>query len=129
VRELSEQSAGVTVEIERLAADSRDVAERASGQLGALVPVIERTATLAQTVAEASREQSTGVEEVGRAMLHVDTLTQQNAAAAHELAATAGELAAQAETLRTLVATFRVAEDVAIARQVRSSRGGAHATR
>jgi methyl-accepting chemotaxis protein len=109
VRQLSEQSQTVSAEIEKLALESRDTSEQAGEQLAALLPVIERTATLVQVVAGASREQASSVEDVTKAMQHVDELTQQSAASAEELAATAEELAAQAESLRALVAAFRIA--------------------
>ena len=73
------------------------------------MPVIRRTAELVQEVAAASREQSSGVLEINRAMGQVDQVTQRNASAAEELASTAEELAAQAESLQDLVAHFRVA--------------------
>jgi methyl-accepting chemotaxis protein len=111
VRQLSEQSQSVTAEIEKLAIESRDTSEQAGEQLAALLPVIERTATLVQAVAGASREQATSVEDVAKAMQHVDDLTQQSAASAEELAATSEELAAQAEALRALVAAFRIVEE------------------
>ena len=113
VRQLSAQSESVTAEIERLALESRGASEQAGEQLSALLPVIERTAMLVQQVAGASREQATSVEDVTRAMQHVDDLTQQSAASAQELAATAEELSAQAEALRALVATFRIVEEEA----------------
>jgi methyl-accepting chemotaxis protein len=115
VRQLSEQSQSVTAEIEKLAIESRDTSEQAGEQLAALLPVIERTATLVQVVAGASREQASSVEDVAKAMQHVDELTQQSAASAEELAATAEELAAQAEALRALVAAFRIVEEEAYA--------------
>ena len=108
VRELSEESRSVSVEIEKLAGRSRTIAQRAGGEIDALVPVIERTAALVQAVSAASLEQAQSVEQVSLAMGHVDDLTQQSAASAEQLAATASELAAQAESLRDLVAFFRV---------------------
>jgi methyl-accepting chemotaxis protein len=110
VRQLSAQSENVTTESERLAVESRGASEQAGEQLAALLPVIERTATLVQAVAGASREQAASVEDVGRAMHHVDELTQQSAASAQELAATSEELAAQADALRALVAAFQIVE-------------------
>ena len=110
VRELSEESRNVSVEIETLAGRSRKIAQRAGGEIDALVPVIERTAELVQAVTAASKEQAESVEQVSVAMGHVDDLTQQSAASAEQLAATASELASQAETLRELVAFFRVGD-------------------
>jgi methyl-accepting chemotaxis protein len=108
VRDLSEESRAVSMEIETLAGRSRKIAQRAGGEIDALVPVIERTAELVQAVTAASQEQAQSVEQVSLAMGHVDDLTQQSAASAEQLAATASELAAQAESLRELVAFFQL---------------------
>jgi methyl-accepting chemotaxis protein len=61
-----------------------------------------------QEVAAASREQSSGVDQVNKAMARVDQVTQRNASAAEELGSTAEEMAAQAEGLEQLVAFFHV---------------------
>jgi methyl-accepting chemotaxis protein len=72
------------------------------------LPVIRQTADLVQEVAEASREQATGVVQINKAMAQVDEVTQRNAAAAEELASTAEELATQAQALRTTMDFFHV---------------------
>ena len=57
-----------------------------------------------------AERQAAGLDEVSRAMVQVDTVTQRNAASAEELAAMAEELSAQSETLLELVAYFRTDE-------------------
>ena len=52
---------------------------------------------------------------MNQAMNHVERVTQRNASAAQELAATVEEMSAAAESLRDLVAYFRV-EDTAFRR-------------
>jgi methyl-accepting chemotaxis protein len=59
-----------------------------------------------QEVAATSREQSSNVAQVGQAMERIDTVTQQNVAAANELSATAEQVAAHAGRLAELVAYF-----------------------
>ena len=108
VRKLAERSQTAAREIGSLAVSSVKVAERSGRLLAELVPSIRKTTNLVQEVATASTEQSAGVNQMNRAMMHVDQVTQRNASAAEELASTAEEMSAQAETLQQLIAFFRV---------------------
>jgi methyl-accepting chemotaxis protein len=76
--------------------------------LARLVPDIQKTAELVREIAAASGEQSTGVEQVNRAMQQLDQVVQQNASAAEEMASTSEELAGQAEVLQSTIAFFKV---------------------
>jgi methyl-accepting chemotaxis protein len=109
VRKLAERSQAAANEISALAGKSVKVAERSGELLAELVPTINKTATLVQEVALASREQAMGVAQINKAMSQVDSVTQQNASASEELASTAEELAAQAESLQQIVSVFQIA--------------------
>lgn len=109
VRKLAERSQTAAQEIGGLAANSVDVAERSGELLKELVPAIKKTAELVQEVTSSSREQSSGVTQINKAMTSVDTVTQRNASSAEELSSTAEELAAQSEALQQLMGFFRVA--------------------
>jgi methyl-accepting chemotaxis protein len=109
VRKLAERSQTAAQEIGGLAVNSVGVAERSGELLKELVPSIKKTAELVQEVSASSREQSTGVTQINKAMAAVDTVTQRNASSAEELSSTAEELAAQSEALQQLMAFFRVA--------------------
>ncbi len=108
VRKLAERSQAAAREIGTLAGASMRVADRSGRLLGELVPSIRKTTSLVQEVATASTQQSAGVHQMNKAMMHVDEVTQRNASAAEELASTAEEMSAQAETLQQLVSFFRV---------------------
>jgi len=108
VRKLAERSQVAAQEIGSLTISSLKVAEHSGALLKDLVPAIRKTAELVQEVTTASREQSTGVNQVNRAMIQVDQVTQNNAAAAEELSGTAGQLTAQAQELQKLVSSFRI---------------------
>jgi len=110
VRKLAERSQTAAQEISGLAASSVKVAEQAGQSLVDLVPAIKKTAELVQEVAAASREQSSGVTQMNKAMGQVDQATQRNAAAAEELSSTAEELAQQAANLQQLMAFFQSGE-------------------
>jgi methyl-accepting chemotaxis protein len=109
VRKLAERSQTAAQEIGGLAGNSVGVAERSGELLKELVPAIKKTAELVQEVSASSREQSSGVTQINKAMAAVDTVTQRNASSAEELSSTAEELAAQSEALQQLMAFFRVA--------------------
>jgi len=109
VRKLAERSQTAAQEIGGLAANSVAVAERSGELLKELVPAIKKTSELVQEVSASSREQSSGVVQINKAMASVDTVTQRNASSAEELSSTAEELAAQSEALQQLMAFFRVA--------------------
>jgi methyl-accepting chemotaxis protein len=109
VRKLAERSQTAAQEIGGLATNSVDVAERSGELLRELVPAIKKTAELVQEVTSSSREQSSGVAQINKAMTSVDTVTQRNASSAEELSSTAEELAAQSEALQQLMGFFRVA--------------------
>jgi methyl-accepting chemotaxis protein len=108
VRKLAEGSRAAAKQISTVAADSVKIAEQSGHLLQALVPSIDTTSHLMKGVAATSSEQSSGVGQLNKAMLGLNDVTQQNAAAAEELSSTAEEMAAQAEALLQLVRFFQV---------------------
>jgi methyl-accepting chemotaxis protein len=74
-----------------------------------LVPDIRKTAELVQEIAAASAEQTTGANQVSKAMQQLDQVIQQNSSAAEEMASTAEELSSQAQQLQSAIAFFKVA--------------------
>jgi methyl-accepting chemotaxis protein len=111
VRKLAERSQAAAKEITRLTGSSQEVAEASGALLLELVPSIRKTANIVQTVAAASSDQASGIEQVTRALGQVDEITQRNAAAAEQLAAMAEEMSAQADTLQRQVSFFKVKGD------------------
>jgi len=111
VRKLAERSQAAAKEISSLASDSVKVAELSGKLLDELVPSIQKTAELVQEVSAASREQSSGVNQINKAMAQVDQVTQRNASAAEELSSTAEEMASQSEGLLQLMGFFIVTGD------------------
>ena len=59
-------------------------------------------------IAAASQEQSAGIDEVNRAILQMDELTQQNAALVEEAAAASESMGEQAEDLNQMMSFFTV---------------------
>jgi len=110
VRKLAERSQVAAGEIGQLSSSSVQVAERAGVMLSSLVPDIQRTAELVQEISAASREQTSGAEQINGAIQQLNQVVQQNAGATEEIASTAEELSSQAEQLKTTIAFFRVAD-------------------
>lgn len=109
VRKLAERSRVAAQEIDGLARSNVQLAERAGELLTEMVPAITKTSDLVQEIAASSIEQSTGLAQVNTAMLQINRVTQQNAAAAEELAATAEQTNDQSLHLQQLMAFFKVA--------------------
>jgi methyl-accepting chemotaxis protein len=108
VRKLAERSQKAAGEIAKLSTSSIAVAEKAGRMLVKLVPDIEKTSELVQEISAASREQSSGADQMNSAILDLNKVTQQNAGAAQEVSATAEELSAQAEQLQVAIEFFKV---------------------
>ncbi|MBL9204138.1 MAG: MCP four helix bundle domain-containing protein [Opitutaceae bacterium] len=108
VRKLAERSQTAAGEISKLTAGGVRVAADAGAMLVKLVPDIRRTAELVQEISASSAEQSTGANQVSKAMQQLDQVIQQNSAASEEMASTAEELSSQAQQLQATIAFFRV---------------------
>jgi len=114
VRTLAQRSAEAAKEIKSLIGDSVERVEqgaslvnRAGETMDQVVTAIGRVAQIVREISSASREQSTGVSQVGQAISQMDEATQQNAALVEESAAAAESLKHQAEELVKLVSTFK----------------------
>jgi methyl-accepting chemotaxis protein len=108
VRKLAERSQAAAAEISRLTVDGVQTAEGAGELLAKLVPDIQKTAELVREIAASSAEQSTGANQVNKAIQQLDQVIQQNSAASEEMASTAEELSGQAEVLQSTIAFFRI---------------------
>ncbi len=108
VRKLAERSQTAAAEISELSSSSVEVAEKAGEMLSKLVPDIKKTAELVQEISVASNEQSSGAEQINKAIQQLDQVIQQNASASEEMASTSEELSSQAEQLKEAVSFFKV---------------------
>jgi methyl-accepting chemotaxis protein len=123
VRALAQRSATAAKEIKDLIQDSVRKVEAGStlvnqsGQsLDDIVAAVKRVTDIIAEIAAASQEQSTGIDQVNRAVTQMDQVVQANAAQTEELSSTAQTLATQARELQALVGRFRLADDGPVAR-------------
>ena len=110
VRKLAERSGTAASEISELSSSSVAVAEDAGQMLQALVPDIEKTASLVQEIAAASDEQNAGAKQINQAINQLDTVIQRNASASEEVASTSEELSGQGQQLQIAMSFFTVAD-------------------
>ncbi len=118
VRKLAERSQVAAGQINNLSVSSVQVAEKAGEMLNRIVPDIQKTAELVQEISVASREQNSGADQISKALLQLDEVTQQTAQASEELAATSEELSSSAlqlssvhvKQLHDAIAFFRTEE-------------------
>nr|CRH05659.1 putative bifunctional Nitrate/nitrite sensing protein NIT, Methyl-accepting chemotaxis protein [Candidatus Magnetococcus massalia] len=108
VRKLAERSQGAAGEITGIANSSVEVAEKAGQLLGDLVPDIEQTAELVQSIATASQEQSQGASQINMAIQQLDQVIQQNAGLASSMSEAARELSGEAQSLQSTITFFRL---------------------
>lgn len=116
VRKLAERSQIAAAEISRLTADGVQRADGAGQMLARLVPDILKTAELVREIAAASAEQGAGTTQVGKAMLQLDQVIQQNASASEEMSTGSDALSDQAGLLQSAISFFKVAETKAQSR-------------
>ncbi len=115
VRHLAQRSATAAKEIKGLITDSVAKIENgsqlvdASGKaLTAIVESVKRVTDIVADIAAASSEQSSGIEQVNKAVMQMDQMTQQNAALVEEAAAASMAMQDQAEQLLGVVSFFRI---------------------
>ena len=108
VRKLAERSQGAAKDISELSARSVAIATEAGNLIMKIVPDIERTADVVLEISAASREQSVGVDQIGKAVVQLDTVIQQNASASEELASMSEELSGQAVLLAEALTYFKL---------------------
>jgi methyl-accepting chemotaxis protein len=115
VRTLAQRSSQAAKDIKDLITNSSgkvhegvELVNKAGASLSEIVESIKEVADLVSDIAGASIEQSSGVDEVNRALTQMDEVTQQNSALVEENAATAKTLEHQAKTMDERVSFFRL---------------------
>jgi methyl-accepting chemotaxis protein len=115
VRSLAQRSSQAAKDIKDLITNSNnqvkdgvDLVNKAGQALGEIVESIKKVTAVVSEIANASMEQSTGIEQINKALTQMDEVTQQNSALVEENAATAKTLETQAKSMDERVAGFRL---------------------
>jgi methyl-accepting chemotaxis protein-1 (serine sensor receptor) len=117
VRSLAQRSSAAAKEIKELIDTSVErvqsgsaLVDEAGRTMTEIIGAVQRVTDIMGEIAAASEEQSSGIDQVARAVTQMDEVTQQNAALVEEAAAAASSLEDQAGKLRTAVAVFQLDE-------------------
>ncbi len=117
VRALAQRSAASAREITDLINSSVEVigsgnelASRAGTTMETIVADIARVTDIMGEISMASKEQTTGIEEINAAITQMDDVTRQNASLVEQSAAAATSLQEQAQALTQVVATFNLGQ-------------------
>ncbi len=115
VRTLAQRSAAAAKEIKALIVDSvskvedgTKLVDQAGMTMSEVVDSIRKVSDIVAEIASASGEQSTGIEQVNKAIADMDSSTQHNAALVEESAAAATALRDQADKLAEVVSLFHI---------------------
>jgi methyl-accepting chemotaxis protein len=117
VRNLAQRSAGAAKEIKALIGDSVEkvdggskLVDEAGKTMAEIVASVRHVTDIMSEITAASQEQSTGIEEVNRAITQMDEMTQQNAALVEQAAAAAQSMQHQAAALAQAISVFKLEE-------------------
>jgi methyl-accepting chemotaxis protein len=115
VRNLAGRSATAAKEIKSLIQDSvarveegSKLVDESGATLEEIVTSVKKVTDIVAEIAAASREQSSGIEQVNKAIMQMDSTTQQNAALVEEAAAASRAIVEQTHSLAGVVARYRV---------------------
>jgi methyl-accepting chemotaxis protein len=115
VRTLAQRSANAAKDIKDLISDSVSkitsgnvLVDRSGETMKEIVVSIQRVNDIMAEIAAASSEQASGIDEVSKAVMQMDEMTQQNAALVEEAAAAAESMRSQASDLTQRVGTFKL---------------------
>ncbi|MFZ6646542.1 methyl-accepting chemotaxis protein [Undibacterium sp. TJN25] len=116
VRNLAQRSAAAAREIKALISNSGEtidagmrLVQQAGRTMATVVDSVRQVTDIVAEITVASREQSAGIGEIGKAIVQMDQVTQQNAALVEQAAAAAQSMKDQAAALNNLVNVFRLA--------------------
>ncbi len=117
VRSLAGRSAAAAKEIKALIQDSvvrvgegSRLVDESGGTLTEIVAAVKKATGIVAQIADSSREQSQGIEQVNRAVTSMDEMTQQNAALVEEAAASSQSIVEQIHALNAMVARYDVGQ-------------------
>ena len=132
VRALAQRSAAAAKEIKELihntvdqVGDGTTLVNDAGNSMQGIVVGIQQVTEIINEISVASHEQASGIDQVNRAIIQMEGVTQQNAALVEEAAAAAESMREQAEALSDLVSRFKLDDAKIRGEQTRARRTAA----
>ncbi len=117
VRNLAQRSATAAKEIKGLINESiqrvtggSELVDQSGKTLTEIVGSVKRVTDIIAEITAASQEQATGIDQVNKAIMQMDTTTQQNAALVEEATSASQSMKEQAKELMNLVASFQLTQ-------------------
>lgn len=114
VRALAQRSAQASKDIKQLiaqtggsVAEGVQLVQQAGSSLSEITGAVRKVADIISEIAAASQEQSSGIDQVSKAITNMDEMTQQNAALVEETNAALHSAKSQVEQLRQAVSFFK----------------------
>ncbi|MEO1533217.1 MAG: chemotaxis protein, partial [Pseudomonadota bacterium] len=108
VRKLAERSRTAAEEISTLSVDTLEVSNQASERIERLVPLISRTAGLVADISVATREQSTGAEQINAAVVQLSSLISDNVDSANRMGGQVETLSMEAKEQMKVLEFFQL---------------------
>jgi methyl-accepting chemotaxis protein len=114
VRNLAQRSASAAKDINTLIKENVEktdegvhIADSSGEALKEIVGSVKKVADLNSEISAASQEQANGIEQISKAMNHLDQAIQSNASSSESVASAATEMSSQAESLSELVTQMK----------------------
>lgn len=115
VRNLAQRSSSAAREIKNLIQDSvakvqdgQTLVNESGSHLNGIVTSVKKVADIINEMSAASQEQSVGLDQVNRAVMQMDQVTQQNSSMVDQASSVARTMADQARKLTDIVGVFRI---------------------
>jgi aerotaxis receptor len=115
VRALAGRTATAAKEVKQLISDSAEkiatgskLTEAAQNTMEEAKTSVQQVSVLVESISHGSHEQLMGISQINSAVAHLDTITQQNAAAVEQISAASMSLASQARVVSDTVQVFRL---------------------
>lgn len=108
VRKLAERSRDSAVEISEQASSTVGLAEKAGLIFKKLIPDIQKAANLVSEISAASAEQNEGANQVNKAILELDGISQGNASAADQISVLTKSFTEELHKLNEVISFFKI---------------------
>jgi methyl-accepting chemotaxis protein len=115
VRSLALRAKGAAVKTEelinqsvKLSGEGETTSRHAADKLAEILGAAQKVSHIIGEIAASGREQTSGIEQLNKALADMDKVTQQNAASSEESSSAAEELASQAQELASMIGSFNL---------------------